>query len=160
MKKFTLILLGFFFLNTNYISGQSQSDNIQIKKNFGTVFIQNGKKLSPKKLLDITKSNSEAYKEMKVAKSNFDTGTIFGVSGGILVGFPVGTALGGGEPNWILAGIGAGLIVISIPFTASYTKHAKKAVGIYNNSSSLTGFRKVDFELGITSNGLGIKVVF
>jgi hypothetical protein len=160
MGKITLILIGLFFLNTNITFGQSQSDSIQIKRNFGTVFIQNGKKLTPKKLLDITKSNSEAYKEMKIAKSNFDIGTVIGVCGGILVGFPIGTALGGGEPNWALAGVGAGLIVISIPFTTSYTKHAKKAVGIYNNGGSLTGFRKINFDLGITSNGLGIKMVF
>ena len=97
---------------------------------------------------------------MKIAKSNYDIGTVFGFAGGFLVGWPLGTALGGGEPNWTLAGIGAGLIVVSIPFSTSYTKHAKKAVGIYNTGLSQTGLRKIDFNLGLTCNGIGIKMTF
>ena len=128
MKKNTLILIGFLLLNGSLIFGQSQSDSIQIKKILGTVFIQNGKKLTPKQLLEITKINSEAYNEMKVAKSNY--------------------------------GIGTGLIVVSIPFSTSYTKHAKKAVGIYNNGLAQTGLRKIDFNLALTCNGIGIKMTF
>lgn len=95
-------------------------------------FFQNGQKLRPGELLKITQINPEAYKEMKKAKSGFDVATIFGSIGGFLIGWPLGTALAGGDPNWALAGIGAGLVVVAIPFNSSYVKHAKNSVRIYN----------------------------
>ncbi len=140
--------------------GQNKSDSIEIKKTLGTVFRQNGKNLTPGQLLDITQSNVEAYKEMKIAKSNYDAGFIFGFAGGFLVGWPVGTAVAGGKPNWTLAGIGAGLIVVSIPFSSAYTKHAKNAVKIYNSGLKQTGLNNIDFKIGLTCNGIGVRVIF
>ena len=160
MKKFTLMLIGLLLLSAISVFGQSQSDSIQTKKSLGTVFIQHGRRLTPGQLLEITKINTDAYNEMKIAKSNYAIGTVFGFAGGFLVGWTVGTAVGGGEPNWALAGIGAGLIVVSIPFSTSYTKHAKKAVEIYNNALSQTGSRKIDFSLALTYNGIGINITF
>lgn len=139
--------------------GQNKSDSIEIKKALGTIFRQNGKNLTPRQLLDITQSNTEAYKEMKIAKSNYDIGSVFGFAGGFLVGWPLGTAIAGGEPNWTLAGIGAGLI-LSIPFSTAYTKHAKNAVNLYNNGLKSTGLNNVDFKIGLTYNGIGVKVIF
>jgi hypothetical protein len=140
--------------------GQNKSDSIEIKKTLGTVFRQNGKNLTPSQLLNITQSNTEAYKEMKIAKSNYDVGFVFGFTGGFLVGWTAGTAIAGGKPNWTLAGIGAGLIVVSIPFSTAYTKHAKNAVKLYNNGLKSTGLSNVDLKIGLTSNGIGVKVVF
>lgn len=140
--------------------GQHASDTIEIKKSLGTVFRQNGKNLNTRQLLNITQSNTEAYKEMKIAKSNYDIGTAFGFAGGFLVGWPLGTAIAGGEPNWTLAGIGAGLIAVSIPFTAAYTKRAKNAVHLYNNGIKSTGMNNVDLKIGLTYNGIGIKLTF
>lgn len=140
--------------------GQNKSDSIEIKKALGTIFRQNGKNLTPRQLLDITQSNTEAYKEMKIAKSNYDIGLVFGFAGGFLVGWPLGTAIAGGEPNWTLAGIGAGLILVSIPFSTAYTKHAKNAVNLYNNGLKSTGLNNVDFKIGLTYNGIGVKVIF
>jgi hypothetical protein len=97
---------------------------------------------------------------MKIAKSNYDVGFVFGFSGGCLVGWPVGTAVAGGKPNWTLAGIGAGFIVVSIPFSSAYTKHAKNAVKIYNNGLKQTGFNNIDLNIGLTCNGIGVKVIF
>jgi hypothetical protein len=158
MKK--LFFIGIFLLTVFTVCGQIKSDTIEIKKSFGTVFRQNGKNLTPKQLMAITSSNPEAYKEMKIAKSNYDFGSVIGFAGGFMVGWPVGTALAGGDANWTLAGIGAGLICISIPFSTAYTKHTKNAVEIYNNQLRQTGFNQVDFKVGLTCNGIGIKVNF
>lgn len=158
MKKTVLI---YIFLITVFSSyGQSKSDSIEIKKFIGTVFQQSGKNLTPRQLLAITKVNEEAYKEMKIAKSNYGVGSVVGFVGGFLVGWPLGTAIGGGKPNWTLAGIGAGLIVVSIPFSIAYTKHAKNAVIIYNNGLQQTGFNNIDLKIGLTCNGIGIKAIF
>ncbi len=158
MKK--ILLFGFLVFVACYANGQSSSDTIVVKKKLGTVFQQNGKNLTPRSLLEITQSNSEAYEEMKIAKSNYDVGYVIGFAGGFLVGWPLGTVIAGGEPNWTLAGIGAGIIVISIPFSSAYTKHAKNAVRIYNNGLRQTGLNNVEFKLGLTCNGLGLKIIF
>jgi len=141
--------------------GQNRTDSIEVKINPGnTVFLQNGKKLRPRHLLEITQSNPEAYKEMKTAKSNYDAGFAIGFAGGFLVGWTIGSALTEENPNWILAGVGASLIVISLPFSNAYTKHAKNGVEIHNSRLRPTGLNNIDLKIGLTCNGVGIKVLF
>ncbi|HEY9178263.1 MAG TPA: hypothetical protein VIN07_11250 [Flavipsychrobacter sp.] len=40
---------------------------------------------------------------------------VLAIPGGALIGWPLGTAIGGGDPEWYLAGIGVGLVAIAIP---------------------------------------------
>lgn len=159
MRKITYLLIGILFLNVYSLRAQ-ESGKIETRQNLGVVFLQNGKKLTPKQLLEITKDNPEAYQAMKIAKSNYDIGSVFGFAGGFMVGYPLGSALAGGEPNWTIAGIGAGLILISIPFSIKYSTQAKKAVGMYNSNLTETSFKKVDFNFGYTRSGLGITMNF
>ena len=42
------------------------------------------------------------------------TAVVLGTAGGALIGYPLGQALGGGQPQWALAGVGAGLCAIAI----------------------------------------------
>ena len=158
MKKlfYTWILLMSFV----HLFGQEKADTIEVRTTKGTVFLQNGQILSPRKLLEITQSNQEAYKEMKKAKGNYDAGMAFGYIGGFLVGLPLGTAIGGGDPNWALAGIGAGLLVISIPFSKSYKKHAINAAGIYNDGLRNTGGEALEMSLNFSSDGIGLRWTF
>ena len=157
--KNALITLLFIFTIFN-ISAQNQVDTIVVKKKMGVVFMQNGRYLKPIQLLEITKSNTNAFKEMKIAKTNFDVGTVFGAIGGALVGYPIGTYLGGGEPVWELAAIGVGFIAISIPFSVAYSSHAKNAVRIYNSDLKNTTQNIIQFKIGITNNGLALKMKF
>ena len=61
------------------------------------------------------KPNEQAYKLIKSAQSTYTWGKcIFSYAGGFMIGYPLGTALGGGEPNWAMANIGAGLKAASI----------------------------------------------
>ncbi len=157
MKKiFFISLLSLSLLN---VIGQNYRDSIKIRKGLGTTFIQNEKPLTVKQLMQITKVNTAAYKEMQLAKTNYDVATIFNFAGGFLIGWPLGTAIGGGEPNWSLAGIGAGLVIISIPFSSAYNKHATKAVNIFNRDLKQTAY-KMSLNAGVTSNGIGIILTF
>lgn len=61
---------------------------------------------------------------MRKAKSNYDPAMVLGVIGGALVGWPLGTAIGGGDPNWTLAAIGDACIIGSIPLGSAFNKHA------------------------------------
>jgi hypothetical protein len=138
---------------------QTRTDSIEIKKSFGTVFRQQGRNLTPQLLTDIVKNDPEAYKEMQQAKTNHTVATVFNYAGGFLVGYPLGTTLAGGKANWKLAGIGAGLLAISIPFTAGYTKHAVKAINNYN-SSVVTSLNKLDVKLRLSGQGLCMQLRF
>jgi hypothetical protein len=154
------ILIGLVLISISFAFAYSQSDSIEIKKVLGTVYRQNGKKLKPGDLVYITKTNDEAYKEMRIAKKNFDVSSIFGFTGGFMIGWPIGESFAGKEPNWVLAGIGAGLIAIAIPFSNAYSRHAKNAVIIYNNGLKHTGMNKIYLRTGIIQNGLGFRLEF
>ena len=154
-----------FFVITCLLSincfAQSNSEPILIKKSMGTYFELKGEKLTQRALSNILKSNPEAFKYMEKANSNMVPGTIFSFAGGFLVGWPIGTAIGGKEdPNWALAGIGAGLIAVSIPFAIGYNKNAKKAVNIYNEGLKQTSLNSTHLNFCFTGNGLGLKLTF
>lgn len=160
MRKSLILFAALFILNASQAFAQQETGRIEVKENFGTTFSQDGKKLTPKQLLDITMVNEDAYEKMKMAKINNDWGTVFGFAGGFLVGWPLGTAIAGGGPNWALAGVGAGLLVVSIPFSSAFKKHAKNAVDIYNAGVGQTGLRKYDYKVELTSTGLGLRMMF
>lgn len=155
-----LFVLFTFFLITVNLSGQASSDSIQVKKRLGPVFQQNGRNLTPRQLMNIMKINPDAYAEMKTANSNYVASMFFQLPGGFLIGYPLGTAIAGGDPNWTLAAIGAGLVVISIPLISGYNKHANQAVNIYNKGLISNSKTISQMSLGLTANGIGFKVKF
>ena len=157
-RKLALVLL--FMTSLGFLSAQNQTDSIQVTKKMGTVFTQNGQRLTPRQLMEITEVNPDAYKIMKLAKTNYDTGLVFGFLGGAFVGYPLGTSLGGGDPNWTLAAVGAGLIAISIPLSSAYTKHTKTAVSIYNNGLIKSTKEAPKLNLFSSSNGIGLRLTF
>ena len=158
MKKIIIsgILLSMFLS----LFGQIQSDSIQVKKRLGPVFQQNGRNLTPRQLLDITQTNQEAYAEMKTANTNYIVSLIFQAPGGFLIGYPLGTALAGGDPNWTLAAVGAGLVAVSIPFISAYNKHAKNAVEIYNRGLRYSSLPIPEMKIGLTNYGIALKLSF
>jgi len=153
----TLIL---FLLISFGIFGQNLSDTIEINRETGVEFFQYGKKLTPAKLAKITASNAEANNEMKIARRNKAIGEGLGIAGGFLIGWTIGTALVGEEVSWELAGIGACLIVIRFPFINSYSNHAMKAVGFYNDGLKQTGRKPMEIQLGLNCNGFGFALTF
>ena len=140
--------------------GQSKSDSIQIKQRLGTVFQQNGKNLTPNQLSQITQTNQEASAEMKLARTNYNASLFFQIPGGVLIGYPLGTALAGGKANWTLAAIGAGLIVVAIPLISAYNKHARNAVAIYNKGLKNSSLIQPNIKFRLTYNGIGMRVNF
>jgi hypothetical protein len=126
MKRIAIIMtLLTFACSITY--GQVSTDSISIKKVFGGYqFYQGDKRLNMNQLVKAMEPNEQAYKEIKSAQSTYTLSTIVGFAGGFMVGWPLGAAVSGGEPNWTMAGIGAGLIVVSIPITQSFKKRQNK----------------------------------
>lgn len=88
--------------------------------------------LSPKQVLEVLKANPVAFEEFKRAKVNYNVAGVLGFTGGVLIGFPIGTAIAGGDPEWGLAAGGVGLILASIPFNRAYKGRAFGAIELYN----------------------------
>ncbi|NCA84426.1 MAG: hypothetical protein EOM83_02510 [Clostridia bacterium] len=157
MKK--VILLIVISLSVVSVMAQNRTDSVLIVKK---AFTQNGVRLTPRQLLQITHYNAEANSYMQKAQSNNVAASIFGFAGGFLIGWPIGTAIVGGEANWAMAGIGAGLVLIGIPFSVGYKRNATKAVEIYNRDLAAppetTG--AVEWKLGFTRSGVGIAMKF
>lgn len=128
MKKSILTLS---FIIAIFTSGFAQT--IEFTKGFGGyTFTQNGEKISTEEVTTQLNTNEESAQLLKKAKNQGILASIIGGAGGALVGYPIGTAIGGGEANWAMAGVGAGIIAIGIPISISANKKTKKAIEIYN----------------------------
>lgn len=128
----------------------------------GVSFTQNGTSYTFKDAIPLMQSNPEAYQMLKSAKSSSDFANVLGFAGGFMVGWPLGTAIGGGNPNWTLAAIGAGLIVIAIPVSGGAKKKAEAAVDKYNtdlNAISQNNY-KPKLEFASMRTGIGFRLTF
>jgi hypothetical protein len=161
MRKIAIILT-LLVVSVSFTFGQTSSDSISMKKVFGGYqFYQGQQRLNMSQLVKTMKPNDLAYRQIKSAQSTYTVAAIIGGVGGFMVGFPIGTALGGGEPNWTMAGIGAGLIVVSIPITQSFNKKAKLAVKSYNGGLQTSSFRdKSELKLSLKGNEIGLTLIF
>ncbi|MDN3621012.1 hypothetical protein QWY81_16215 [Polaribacter undariae] len=157
MKKliFTIVLSVFALSFTN-------AQKIETKKVFGGyIFSQNDSNLTLSQMQEVMKDNKQAFDLMKSAKSNQTWGMILGVAGGGLVGFPVGTAIGGGEPKWALVGVGAALIVASIPIVKAVNRKTKEAVDLYNaDVPSVSSNLNPSFNFNVKGVSMGISMSF
>lgn len=157
MKK---IVLAIVFIVATFFSVQAQK--IEMKKVFGGYqFTQQGAILTLNQMQELMKNNQEAFDLVKSAKSNQTWGMILGTAGGALVGFPIGTAIGGGEPEWALAGVGAALIVATIPIVKGFNKKTSKAVELYNAGFTGVGYQfQPEINFNFKGTSLGITMSF
>lgn len=161
MKRIAIIIT-LLSVAYSFTNGQVLTDSISIKKVFGGYqFYQGKKRLNMNQLENTMKPNNEAYQQIKSAQSTNTLATIIGGVGGFMVGWPIGTALGGGKPNWTMASIGAGLIVVSIPINQSFNKKAKQAVEMYNSGLHKSSFGdKNELKLSFSGNKIGLTFNF
>ncbi|MFN4246647.1 MAG: hypothetical protein ACK4EY_02930 [Flavipsychrobacter sp.] len=83
------------------------------------------------------------------------TAQILGGIGGGLIGWPVGTYIGGGDPEWTLAAIGGGLVAIAVPL-ALIDDHRNKGGGYRAHNAGPKG--QYDICLVSNKNGIGIAL--
>ena len=161
MRKIA-IFLTLLVVSMSFAFGQTTTDSISMKKVFGGYqFYQGEQMLNMNQLVNLMKPNDLAYRQIKSAQASFTLAAIMSGVGGFMVGWPIGTALGGGEPNWTLAGVGAGLILVSIPISQSFNKKAKQAVELYNAGLQTSSFwDKKELNLSLTGNGIGLTLKF
>lgn len=108
---------------------QTVTEDIRMEK---SKFYQGNRLLKNKDVLQRLEGNTEAYNEFKIARSNYGASQALGFVGGALIGWPLGTALAGGDPQWGLAAGGAALVLAALPFDGKFRKHARNALSMYN----------------------------
>ncbi|GGF26723.1 hypothetical protein [Echinicola rosea] len=156
MKKTILTLI-----ITLAVSALCSAQRIESQKVFGGYqYTLNGQPISLKHMTIAMESNPEAFDLIKKARANTTIASIFGFAGGALIGWPIGTAIGGEEPNWALAGIGAGLIAVAIPISSSANKKTNQAIEIYNSNLYSSGYFKPEFKFLTNKNGIGLAMSF
>lgn len=128
----------------------------------GNKFYYNGFKISSDEVERVMRSNNEALQLLRQGNKQANGASVVGGIGGILIGWPVGTAIAGGDPVWELAGIGAGISVISAFIYSSANKKIKRSVDLYNDGNSTShakfGIREIQFR--IAPSGAGISFTF
>jgi len=140
-----------FFLTS--ICFEALSQPIQIHKTLGGAHFQRDTiYLSHRHVAEILAIDPEATQEFKFAVKNYRVGGLLGFSGAILLAIPVITAISGGEPEWLMAGGGAVLLGVSVPFSRAFKKHSDIAIDGYNARHESTQTR-----LYFTGNGLTLK---
>lgn len=155
-----ILIIAIFLFGICQVFGQNLSDTIQIYNFSGTEYYFNGNKLHPRDLQQITLSNEAAWNEIIIARSRNSTATILGISGGFLLGSHLILKITGQGSIFVAGAVGTGLIVASLPFFASYRKHARKAVKIYNDGIKQKNMNKTDLSVGIGTSGIGIQMSF
>lgn len=137
----------------------AKMDSLVVKRGNGKYDIyQGGESLAFYEVADLMKSKPLAHKEIKRAKSNRIVASTFGALGGAGIGWPIGTALAGGEPQWLFAAAGLGAIVLSIPFSQKSNEKTKKAVSLYNGAPATSSFWDQK-ELNLTTTGSGVGLI-
>jgi len=159
MKK-RMILCVLVVLSYN-VFGQTTSDSLTIQTIPGGCKVyQENRQLTLSQLAIAVQTNDIAYQQVKKAQSNNTISSILGGIGGFMIGYPLGTALGGGQPNWTMFGIGAGIAVISIPISIKCVKQVKSSVDIYNGGLRKINQPTTEFKLGMSGNGMAITMTF
>jgi len=137
-------------------------DTIQVTKlGGGYRYNYKGEVLTLDRLEILLRNNSLALEYFNKAKGSSGIINVLGYAGGFLVGYPLGTLIGGGKPNWTLAAVGCGLIVIAIPIASSADKNLFKAVNVYNQFAPTSRNNNYyDIKLGINQTGVALLIRF
>lgn len=158
MKRITLTL-ALVITTLTFCNAQK----IDIEKVFGGYkYTQNDALMSIGDLASVIESNTKAFELIKKGRANRSFGAILGFAGGGLIGWPIGTSIGGGDANWTLTGIGAGLLIIGIPISSRANKKINQAVELYNASLNSTANQKLkpEFMIIANANGVGLSMNF
>lgn len=134
MKKIVVLLLLF---GTAWCLKAQDRTEIKMYKTFGGArFELDTLVLSLRQVLQLLKVEPLAYEKFKRAKLNSDVGSVMGFPAAILIGIPIGTAIGGGNPEWGMAMAGGILLVGAFSLNSIFRSHAFEAIELYNGKTA------------------------
>ena len=119
---------------------------------------QNGVKIKPEQVRGVMSGNSEALQQYKSGRSLSVAGQVVTYPCAFLLGFDLGTRLGGGEGNGAVLGIGAAGTIVGLIMAFSGEKKIKNSVQLYNSQSNNSVSYQINF--GFTQTGVGLSMRF
>jgi hypothetical protein len=158
--KNIITIFGLLFCTS--VLAQDSTSILTIKNTFwGIRVIQNNKKLTLHEARKIMEPNEEAYKVLRSAQTNDMFAGFLGVVGGVLIGWNLGEAISGKDPNWALSAVGGAAILGSIPLTTAAVNKTKQAAEIYNAGLKKTTYlRSPELRFCVAANKFGLKLNF
>lgn len=132
------------------------------EKGGGGLIVKQGKReLNQSELFDVLNEEHESAVYVGRYKTKNVAGTVLGFVGGGLIGYPLGQAIGGGDPQWAIALAGVGVLAIAIPISISATKDVKTGIDVYNESLVASAFMpKPILHFGGQQHGVGLSLKF
>ena len=162
MKRARLLVLTLLLFGIQF--GTFSQDKLALKSNFwGNRFYKGDTLISVNQVLEEMAPNEANYNLMKSAKKDFVTVQLLGAAGGLLFGWPIGASIAGGDPNWTLVGVGAGILAVSIPISINFKKKATSAITKHNSlitTSSNNHNYKPCYRFCYTGNSAKIQFKF
>jgi len=159
-----IVLLASGLINESY--GQKKDDKLKLESGFfGNKYYKGVWSISRGEAFNMLSENGEAYNLAIEGEKLQKTSTIISAVGAALIGYTVGSALGGAEdPKWYIAGIGGGIVLISIPIYSTGNKKIHEAIEVYNEeelSASLNHKPFIDkISIAAGSDGVGLRLTF
>jgi outer membrane lipoprotein SlyB len=162
MMKKIVLLCGFMAVCIgNHLFGQTPTGLIESRKlAMGELYYLGNERLTMRRLSEITIHNPLAHREIKLARTCNVFGAILGAAGGACIGYPLGTLIGGGQPNWVIAGVGAGFLLIGLPIAIAGDRHVAKGVALYNQGIQEASVTTVHLQLVFNPTGIGVVMRF
>lgn len=165
MIKYFVLIINLLFCTTAFSQHQNVSDNDSISY-IKNAYVRNSEIIKISKFYTLIKQYPEAVNEFNIARGNYIGAVVLGTVGGSCLGYSLGTVMGGGEFNVLMAGGGLTAILLAIPLNSAANRHFKKAAIIYNREKSsgrpvsLRNPSDLKVTAGTTEYGLGIRVCF
>jgi len=152
-------ILLFFCLVLLFFQGFSQksADTIEIRKH---KYYYQGQTISHSTVVEILQTDRMAHRHVQNRNACAIPAYILGFVGGGLIGWPLGTYIGGGEPEWYLAGIGGGLVAVGLGIAIIGDAQMKKAIQVFNSNRRALGQQQMFFNVGLTNTGFGFVFRF
>jgi len=149
------VSLFFFILLATTAVGQHKP--LTMVKGFGAVrFEYDTLTVSARQVSQLLRLEPDAYEAFRRARSNQTVAGIVGAAGGVVLGFAAINSLLTSQMDWRAASVGAGLVLLSVPFERRFRQRATRALDLYNRNASA---RLVPvWQIG--SHGVGVTIRF
>jgi hypothetical protein len=160
LKTYFIVLLLFLSSLPSRAMAQGQDEILVQKKGFGFAYFHNGRQISKNELLHILDSDPGAKRELQKGFRNELPAAVLSYAGGLLISYPLGKQVAGGEANWLVSGAGSGLLTFSIPFAGAKMKREHEAIYVYNGGMQYAARPRTDLRLGYAYNRATVVLSF
>lgn len=158
MKKNLLLLL---IVSTIAAFAQQQDSTISIRHGyFGNRFYQGRKKMNISEVAQVMRTNGEAYKLIKAARTNNAWYYVLTITGGMMLGYALPALYLFGLPRWEFFIPGAALTITSAVLYYKAKNQAERAVEIYNYNLHKTSSHSSGLKFHFRGNGLALAFHF